>query len=70
MKTHELRQRLEKLSTSMLKLLAASSGVGERTLWKIRAGQTETASESVKDKVSSALKTMPRKRANGNNARV
>ncbi len=51
MNTPEFRARLERLSTSQLKSLADRANVGERTLWKIRAGITKTVSESVKGRV-------------------
>ena len=62
MRTSELRERLELLPTIGLKELAELSGVSERALWKIRAGSTETAGESTKDKILAVLDA-PRKKA-------
>jgi hypothetical protein len=63
MNTAELSLRLRGMSTSRLKLLASLAGVGERTLWKIRAGTTKSASEVTKGRIAAGLKRLPRKRA-------
>ncbi len=59
MTTYELRQRLLNLNTTGIKLLAARAGVGERNLWKIRAGLTVSASEQTRDKLGRALRGLP-----------
>jgi phytoene/squalene synthetase len=51
MNTPEFRQRLARLSTSQIKALAVAACVSERGLWRIRAGETKTVSESVKLRV-------------------
>ena len=62
MRTSEIRERLELLPTLGMKELAKLSGISERALWKIRAGLTETAGESTKDKILAVLDT-PRRKA-------
>lgn len=54
MHTTELQLKLLALSTSELKSIAKYTRVAERTLWNIRSGKTQSASEWVKEVVTPA----------------
>lgn len=65
MKTSDIRARLTPLRTAELERLSELSGVSLRTLWGIRSGKTETASESTKEKLIQGFKHMPRRARKG-----
>lgn len=62
MNTAQISEKLQTMVTSRIKRLAELAGVGERTLWKIRAGITKSASEETKAKISAGMRRLPRVR--------
>jgi hypothetical protein len=60
MNTQDIRAKLEKLSSSQMQRLADLSELHVRTLWGIRCGTTKHASETTRDKLTMALRKMPR----------
>ncbi|MBK9497357.1 MAG: hypothetical protein IPO08_23115 [Xanthomonadales bacterium] len=56
MHTSTLQKRLARMTTAQLLALSLSSGVHQRTLWKIRSGETKTAAEETKRRIIEALK--------------
>jgi hypothetical protein len=62
MNTAAIRAKLEGLSTAQINRLAEISEVSVRTLWLIRSGKTEHASEVTREKLVYGFRHMPRTR--------
>jgi UV DNA damage repair endonuclease len=61
MRTVELQTKLRGLNTSALMEVVVRSGVSERAVWRIRSGETRTASEVTKERLAEAIRSLPRR---------